>query len=113
MNIYDEAIQRVAKWRAVFVSWQLGTRRKEDPEASALRDHREVTILLRVECNALANLLITKGICTQEEFTQAVAEEAEQLNLAYEQKFPGFTAQLDGIHIDLPEGMETMKRFAP
>lgn len=113
MSIYDEAIQRVAKWRSVFVSWQLGTRRKDDPEASALRDHREVTILLRVECNAIARILIEKGIVSQDDFTRVVAEEAEHLNLAYEQKFPGFTAQLDGIHIDLPEGIETMKRFAP
>ena len=113
MNLYDQAIQRVCKWRSVFVGWQLGTRSKEDPEAQAVRDHREVTILLRVECNALANVLITKGIISQEDFTRIVAEEAEHLNLAYQQKFPGFTAHDHGITMTMPAAAETMKNWRP
>lgn len=114
MNIYDEALQRVCKWRTVFVSWQLGTRMKGDPEAEALKDHREATILLRCEVSALANLLIKKGVFTAEELTRTVAEEAEHLNLAHEKLFPGFTAHLDGIHIDLDQGgADTMRKFTP
>lgn len=111
MNLYDQAIQRVCKWRSVFVGWQLGTRSKEDPEAQAVKDHREVTILLRIECSALANVLITKGIVTQEEFTRIVAEEAEHLNLAYEKRFPGITAHDYGIEMKMPEAGETMKNW--
>lgn len=113
-DLYRDAIERLCKWRNVFVSWQLGTRLKEDPEASALRDHRELTILLRAEVTALSSLLIAKGVFTAEEFTRQLAEEAELLNQAYEKKFPGFTAHLHGIEIDLQKGgAETMMRFAP
>lgn len=113
MDLYNQAIQRVCKWRTVFVGWQLGTRSKEDPEAQAIKDHREVTILLRVEVSALAQLLAKKGIFTAEEFTRAVAEEAEHLNLAYERKFPGLTAHDYGISMKMPEAGETMKGWRP
>ena len=39
---------RLCKWRTVLTGWQLGTRAKGDPEGDAVRDHREVTLLLRV-----------------------------------------------------------------
>lgn len=109
MDLYKQAINRVCKWRTVFTSWQLGTRSKEDPEAQAVRDHRELSILLCCECGALANVLITKGIVSQEELARKVAEEAAHLNLVYEQKFPGFTAHDCGISMKLPEAAETMK----
>jgi len=43
----DAALNVLAKWRAHFSGWQLGTRPKGDPEGDAVRDHREATILLR------------------------------------------------------------------
>jgi hypothetical protein len=52
-----QALNRVAKWRGLFAGWQLGTRPKGDPECDAVRDHREITILLRVEASALTRLL--------------------------------------------------------
>ena len=113
MNIYDEAIQRVCKWRAVFAGWQLGTRAASDPESQAVRDHREVTILLRAETNALTQLLVKKGVFTAEDFTRQVAEECEHLNKAYERKFPGITADLTGTQYKLPEAAETMKGWRP
>ena len=57
-----QALNRVAKWRTLFAGWQLGTRPKGDPESDAVRDHREITILLRVEQSAIIGLLIRKGI---------------------------------------------------
>lgn len=113
MDLYDNAVQRLAKWRNVFVSWQLGTKLKEDPEACAVRDHREVTILLRAETSALVGLLVKKGVFTVDEFRQQLAEEAEALNAAYEKKFPGFTAHEYGIEMKLPEAAETLRRFPP
>jgi hypothetical protein len=113
MNLYDDAIQRLCKWRSVFAGWQLGTRKKGDPESDAVRDHREVTILLRAEVNAIAELMIAKGIVTAEEFTRQVAEAAEQLNAAYERKFPGMKAELDGIHYDVQVAAQTMKGWLP
>jgi hypothetical protein len=43
---YMAALNRLCKWRAIFAGWQLGTRAKGDPESDAVRDHREVTILI-------------------------------------------------------------------
>ncbi len=107
MNAFDR-LNKLAKWRSVFASWQLGTRSSADGESRAVRDHREVTILMRAENSALAGLLIRKGIFTQEEFEQQVGEEAEALDEAYESKFPGFTTSQDGVHMKLPEAGQTM-----
>lgn len=56
-----EAMNKLAKWRSIFAGWQLGTRAKGDPESDAVRDHREATILLRAEVNALTACLIEGG----------------------------------------------------
>mgnify|MGYP001587156880 CR=1 FL=1 len=47
MDDVMQKINRLTKWRTLFTGWQLGTRAKGDPEGDAVRDHREVTILLR------------------------------------------------------------------
>jgi hypothetical protein len=78
-----DALNRVAKWRGVLAGWQLGTRAKGDPESDAVRDHREATILLRVEVTALTGLLLEKGLITQEELQNAYEGEANFLNDTY------------------------------
>ena len=103
----------LTKWRSVFAGWQLGTRSKEDPECQAVRDHREVTILMRTELNALLGLLIKKGVFTREEFQQQMMEEADALNKMYEEKFPGMRAVANGIVYDIPMASETMKGWRP
>ena len=35
----DRVVQRLCKWSTLFAGWQLGTRRKEDPEAKAVKDY--------------------------------------------------------------------------
>lgn len=45
-------LEKLGKWRSLFAGWQLGTRLDNDPECQAVRDHREVTMLLRTEVNA-------------------------------------------------------------
>lgn len=109
MDLFKEALNRLCKWRMVFASWQLGTREKSDPECQAVRDHREATILLRVEVTALSRLLYEKGIVTQDDLYRTFAEEAEHLNLMFEQRFPGIKATNDGIVLSFPEARETMK----
>ena len=113
MDIYQEALNKVTKWRSVFAGWQLGTRVTDDPEAQAVRDHREVTILLRVECTSFLRILIEKKIITEEEVTRIMAEEAEHLSAMYEKKFPGMKADLMGVVMTLPEAAETMKGWRP
>lgn len=92
-----KALNIVAKWRTFFAGWQLGTRAKGDPESDAIRDHREVTILLRVENSALIALMIEKGIFTIDDWTRQLEIEAKALSDNYAQTFPGVTANEDGL----------------
>lgn len=105
------ALNRLAKWRATFASWQLGTRLQTDAECAAIRDHREVTIMLRAEVSALTQLLIAKGVFTFDEFQTALEGEANALDALYESKFPGFTATDSGMSMKLPEALDTMRRM--
>lgn len=109
---YFDACNRIAKWRSVFAGWQLGSRAKGDPESDAVRDHREITILLRVEATALSKLLIDKGLITLEDFQAAVIEEAELLEQDYEKRFPGCQATDYGMRFDA-RASETMKHWKP
>lgn len=105
------AVNKLAKWRSVFASWQLGTRLDTDGECRAVKDHREVTIMLRAEVSALTGLLEKKGVFTRVEFTQALLEEVEKLDADYEKRFPGMRATEMGIAYDVPEASETIRRF--
>lgn len=109
----ERALNRLAKWRTVFAGWQLGTRPQTDPECQAVRDHREATMLLRVEVNALAGLLIAKGVFTPDEWDGQLRNEAELLNRAYEERFPGFRATDEGLTMDVTRAAETMKGWKP
>lgn len=98
---YLGALNRLAKWRGLFAGWQLGTRPKGDPECDAVRDHREVTILLRCEMSAMAGVLLRKGIITEAEWTAALEREANDLSRDYADRFPGVMATDDGLAMDL------------
>lgn len=108
-----EALNRVAKWRGLLAGWQLGTRPKGDPESDAVRDHREATILLRVESSAIIGLLVRKGVITQAEWEAELAMEADQLSDAYATRFPGVTAADYGLVIDPKRVQGWMKDWRP
>jgi hypothetical protein len=101
------ALNIVTKWRVLFTGWQLGTRVKGDPEGDAVRDHRELTILLRVEASALVGLLLRKGVITEGEWLAALEREATQLSHDYERQFPGVTAHEQGLSFT-PEALGWM-----
>lgn len=115
MTAYEAAMNKVAKWRTVLAGWQLGTRTSEDPESRAVRDHREATIIHRVELSALTALLIKNGVFTASDFEEQCVLEAKILDLQYEQKFPGITTSLAGVHMDPQKINEagTMKGWRP
>lgn len=94
------ALNILAKWRILFTGWQLGTRPKGDPEGDAVRDHRELTILLRAEVTAFTGLLREKGVFTDDEWLAALEREAKLLCADYERRFPGVTAHEDGLTMD-------------
>lgn len=106
-------LNRLAKWRSVFAGWQLGTRPDTDAECRAVRDHREVTMLLRAEVNALTILLVEKGVFTREEHAAQLQEEARYLCAAYEKFFPGFTATDVGMNIDPQIAVNTTRTWKP
>ncbi len=111
----EASLNRLCKWRSVFAGWQLGTRPSSDPECQAVRDHREVTILLRAEVSALTGLLIKNGVFTAEEFSAAMAAEADLLSDDYSRRFRGMRATNDGIQMDLAVMQEhgTMAGWLP
>lgn len=95
------SLNRLAKWRSVFAGWQLGTRLDTDAECRAVRDHREVTILLRAEVSALIGLLIEKDVFSTDEFSAALGREAESLSAHYSRRFRGMEATDGGIQMDI------------
>lgn len=95
-----EALERLGRWRAVFAGWQLGTRADTDPECQAVRDHREVTMMLRAEVNALTQVLTRKGVFTAEEYTEQIGDEAEHLCHEYEKRWPGARATDIGMEFN-------------
>lgn len=112
MSVYD-ALNKLTKWRSVFAGWQLGTRLMDDPESQAVRDHREVTLLLRAEVSALVFLLIEKGVFSGDEWERRLETEALELDKLLEKRFPGISTGPDGVHFDLPKAAETMKGWKP
>ncbi len=115
MSPGTKALNRLAKWRNTFTGWQLGTRSKGDPEADAVRDHREQSIIMRAELTALTGLLLEKGVFTMEEFDAALAKEADQLSEDFARRFPGIKATDEGLTMD-PIVMQregTMKGWLP
>lgn len=109
----DKALNRLAKWRSFFASWQLGTRSKEDPECQAVKDHREATVLQRAELTALTALLIEKQVFTEDEFGIQLQKEAEMLNERLEARFPGWEATDFGMAVDLTKAGDAMRHWKP
>lgn len=107
-----KALNILCKWRSFFAGWQLGTRVKGDPESDAVRDHREMSILMRTELNAIVGLLLAKGVFTQEEFQKQLEDEAIFLNKAYAERWPGVSANEMGLSID-HRAFEFMRGWRP
>lgn len=106
-------INRLARWRSVFAGWQLGTRLDTDAECQAVRDHREATMLMRAEVNALVVLLIEKGVFTEKAYRDQIQVEAKYLCESYERRFPGFQATDHGLSIDPQKAANTTRTWKP
>lgn len=105
------ALEKLAKWRKFFASWQLGTTSAGDGRYKAVADHREVSILMRAELSALTEILLRKGVLTEQQWTDALEREAKQLDQDYEGRFPGWRSLPEGLSMKLPEAAETMKNL--
>ena len=110
----EKLLNRVAKWRMVFASWQLGvSSMSNDGDCQAVRHHREATIMLRIEVSALAKLLIQRGHFSKQEWEVALMGEAEALDAAFERLFPGFQSSDEGMILDVEAASKTMEGWPP
>lgn len=111
----NASVQRLGKWRAHFAGWLLGTRVKDDPQAQWARDTAEKLLMMRVEINALTQMLVKQDIIDAEKLTIEVGKEAEILMRGLEAKWPGVTAGNDGLHYDMKKIVKrgTMKGWLP
>jgi hypothetical protein len=105
------ALEKLAKWRKFFASWQLGTTAAGDGRYRAVASHRELSILMRAELSALTGLLIGKGVFSQEEFAGALEAEAKLLDHDYEESYPGWRSLPEGLSMKMPEAGETMRKL--
>lgn len=99
---------RLAKWRRMFAWWQLGTDEKT-PQSQAIRHHREMSMFSRAELSVVVGMLVDRGVFTLAEFNERLSVEADHLTKAYEELFPGVKATDDGLDIDVPAFLATMK----
>jgi hypothetical protein len=106
------ALNKVARWRTIYAGWQLGTRPDTDPETRAVRDHRDLSTLLRIDATALASLLIDKGVFTEQEWLAMQERAAMQLDEDLERKFPGARTTDIGVQFyDMDRAMEWWSKF--
>lgn len=105
-------LQKLAKWRSVLAGWHGGSMGLDTPGCQALRDEAEIRLMLRVEANALAGLLLAKGVFTREEYTAALIAEAAILDRDMERRFRGFRTTASGVEItDTALMLDTMTRL--
>lgn len=110
-SAYIQALQRLTRWKKIFVGWQLGTRSDKDGEALAVADQREVTLLMRAELNSMLALLIEKKVFTEVEWVTKLMEEARMMDKDMEARFPGVEAMEYGLKIHVKEFAETQKKL--
>lgn len=106
-----ENLNRVAKWRTIFASWFLGTRSDTDEACKAYKDLVEKVLILRVENNALTQLLIKNGHIDPKEFGEAIEAEAVEYQKMLEKQFPGISATEYGMNINLEVAIDYMKNW--
>lgn len=106
----NDALQKLAKWRKFFVSWQLGTH-PDDGTSKAIAHDAEHRLIMRAELTALVGLLMKKGVFTEEEFSGTLEKEAKALDGMLEESFSGFSTSDKGLGMKLPEARDTMQRL--
>lgn len=104
-----KALNRVCKWRRVLTGKMVGSGAEDDPLIVGMNDLQEARLIMRVELRAVTDLLIKKGVFTEAQLADAVEREANTLSTELSVRFPGFTAHDDGMHMEMPAAMETMR----
>ena len=102
-------LELITKWRQAFcmmaTSGQVGFERY-------VRDAAEAKIIHRCEISATVALLIQKGVFSELEFRAQVDIEAEDLDIRMQERFPGFSASMEGLVLQKPRALETVLGWA-
>lgn len=107
-----DKLNKLCEWRTVLAGWHHGTRSINSPGPQAMRELMDLVLILRAEGNAVAALLIQKGVFTATEYTEQLQKEAEFLDQQMSAFFPGFRTSEVGIEIyDVPLARSTMARL--
>ncbi|MEN6535462.1 MAG: hypothetical protein ABFD89_17495 [Bryobacteraceae bacterium] len=77
----------------------------------AVIEHREATLLIRAELNALVGLLLQKDIITEDSWNAQLTIEANELSESYSKRFDGVRAENYGLSIDTARFAETCRRL--
>lgn len=97
---YHKALNKLAKWRTVFASRIMGTQTTEHVPTKALKEIVEGQLIMRAELNALLRHLTVNKMITNEQWLEAVKDEAITLDKLMEIRFPGITTSDQGVHFD-------------
>lgn len=104
-----DRLNKLCKWRSLLAGWHLGSRPDNAPGVPAMRDLMDKWLVMRAEMNAVAELLIEKGVFTSEEFRGQLQNEAQLLDQQLERMFQGFRTTATGIEVyDSQLAKETM-----
>lgn len=107
-----DALEKLCKWRTILAGWHHGTGATDKPGVQAMRDLAEKWLIMRTENNALAQLMIDKGVFTAAEYRKQMEQQAAHLDKMMEQRFPGFKTFDGGVHIyDVQLAQQTTKRL--
>lgn len=93
---------RVHHWSQITIGALVGTV-PSSPGTRFLRALEDGRMFLRCEHQALAGLLIAKGVITQAEYIEALSKEYEIMLAALESQHPGVRATDSGVHMDVEE----------
>lgn len=110
-KLYERTLNRLCKWRTVFVGWCFGSKADNTPGVKGLRDAVDARLVARVELSALTALLIEKGVFTADEFKSQIVIECDEYQKMLEAQFPGYVAIEHGISVAPTIAVETNKRM--
>jgi hypothetical protein len=108
---WSEAMNKLCRWRSVFVGWMIGSKHADEPGVKAYRDAVDARLSARVDINALTTLLIEKRVFTREEFMAQATIEARLLDAEMESFFPGYKTTDIGVSIDTLVAQQTNARL--
>lgn len=105
------AAGQLRQYGRLAASRMFGTLSSEDGRYKAVVDLSERSLFTRAEMNAVARILIDKGVVTQAELTAVMVEEYRHLVAAVGKTWPELTVEEHAIHVtDLPAHAARAKR---